>query len=122
MTAVPEHWIPFVPVHVPGQSRQTQLQRGAMPRILEGDPDPPDRVRPRTSLLREGLDRTPAAAYLLHEEEVPRAGVHVAQAYQRTRWRGGRVVVWFGAERATGRGESSSGLAFDRLADSPPGT
>ena len=122
MTTVPEHWIPFVPVHVPGQNRETQLQRGAMPRILEGDPDPPDRVRPRTSLLREGLDARRRRPTSLHEEEVPRAGVHVAQAYQRTRWRGGRVVVWFGAERTTGRGESSSGLAFDRLADSPPGT
>jgi hypothetical protein len=28
--------------------------------------------------------------------------------------------VWFGARRAVGRGEGSSGLAFDRLAPSDP--
>ena len=119
MNTVPEHWIPFVPVHVPGQRREIQLQRAAMPRILEGDPDPPAKVRPRTSLLRVGLDRTPAEPYFVHEEEVPRAGVRVAQAYQRTRWRDGRVVVWLAAHASTGRGEGSSGLEFDRLIDSP---
>jgi hypothetical protein len=119
MNTVPENWIPFVPVHVPGSSREIQLQRAAMPRILEGDPDPPAKVRPRTTLLREGLDRTPAEPYLVHEEEVPRAGVRVAQAYQRTRWRDGRVVVWLGAHKTTGRGEGSSGLAFDQLVESP---
>ena len=41
MTSVPENWIPFVPVHVEGDNREIQLQRGAMPRLLEGDPDPP---------------------------------------------------------------------------------
>jgi hypothetical protein len=119
MNTVPENWIPFVPVHVPGSNREIQLQRAAMPRILEGDPDPPAKVRPRTSLLREGLDRASAEPYFVHEEEVPRAGVHLAQAFQRTRWRTGRVVVWLGAHKSTGRGEGSSGLAFDRLVDSP---
>jgi hypothetical protein len=119
MNTVPENWIPFVPVHVPGSNREIQLQRAAMPRILEGDPDPPAKVRPRTTLLREGLDGTPPEPYFVHEEEVPRAGVRVAQAYQRTRWRDGRVVVWLGAHKSTGRGEGSSGLAFDRLVESP---
>jgi hypothetical protein len=119
MNTVPENWIPFVPVRVAGSSREIQLQRAAMPRILEGDPDPPAKVRPRTTLLREGLDRTPAEPYFVHEEEVPRAGVRVAQAFQRTRWRDGRVVVWLGAHKSTGRGEGSSGLAFDRLVESP---
>jgi hypothetical protein len=119
MNSVPEHWIPFVPVHVPGSNREIQLQRAAMPRILDGNPNPPAKVRPRTSLLREGLDRTPAEPYFVHEEEVPRAGIRVAQAFQRTRWSNGRVVVWLGARKTTGRGETSSGLAFDRLVTSP---
>lgn len=119
ISIVPENWIPFVPVHVPGESREVQLQRAAMPRVIEGDPNPPARVRPRTSLLRVGLDRTPPEPYFVHEEEVPRAGVRVSQAYQRTRWRSGRVVVWLGAHKSTGRGEGSSGLAFDRLVESP---
>jgi hypothetical protein len=120
MTDVPENWIPFVPAHVDDDNRATQLQRAAMPRILDGDPNPPVPVRPRTSLLRTGLDANPPAPYLVHAEEVARAGTQVEQGYRRARWRDGRVVVWFGARRAVGRGEGSSGLAFDRLAPSDP--
>jgi hypothetical protein len=46
--------------------------------------------------------------------------VAVAQAFQRTRALGGRAVVWVGVTRGIGRGEGSSGLAFDRLVDVPP--
>jgi hypothetical protein len=116
MSSVPENWIPFIPVHVPGSNREIQLQRAALPRVLPGDPSPPAKVRPRTVLLREGLDRTPPATYLVHEEEVPRAGARLTQAFQRTRWDGGRVYTWLRVRRQTGRGEGSSGLAFDRLA------
>jgi hypothetical protein len=105
-------------MHVPGSNREIQLQRGAMPRILEGDPNPPVRVRPRTSLLRVGLDATPPAPYYVHEEEVPRAGARVSHAYQRTRWRDGRAVVWLAAHKTVGRGEGSSGLAFDLIVES----
>ena len=118
MNTVPEQWIPFVPVHVPGDIREIQLQRAALPRILSGDPQPP-KVQPRTALVREGLDRQPPAVYFLHEEEVPRAGVRVTQSFQRTRWRDGRAWVWLGARKQTGRGEAESGLAFDRLANVP---
>ena len=115
MNTVPEEWIPFIPVHLPGDNREIQLQRAAMPRILQGDPNLPVRVRPRTTLLREGLDRAPKQAYFLHEEEVPRAGALVQQTFKRTRWNGGRVLVWLGISKHTGRGEGSSGLAFDQL-------
>lgn len=116
MNTVPENWIPFVSVHVPGDNRSTQLQRAAMPRLLEGDTLPaPAKVRPRTALLRDGLESNPRAAYFLYEEEVPRAGTLVSQSYKRTRWTDGRVIVWMGARKQTGRGEGSSGLAFDRI-------
>ena len=116
MNGVPENWIPFISVHVPGDNRATQLQRAAMPRLLNGDPSPiPPKVHPRTVLLRDGLDTIPAAPYFLHEEEVPRAGAIVSQSYQRTRWTNGRVIVWLGARKQAGRGEGSSGLAFDRI-------
>ena len=75
-------------------------------------------VRPRTSLLRQGLDD--GVAYYLHEEEVPRAGVRVTQSFQRTRWRDGRVWLWLGVRKQTGRGEGSSGLAFDQIVNMPP--
>ena len=86
-----------------------------MPRYLVDDPAPSfERVRPRTTLLREGLDRN--QPYRIHEEEVPRAGVQTAQAFQRTRWNDGKVYTWLGVSKQTGRGEGHSGLAFDRLA------
>jgi hypothetical protein len=115
MNSVPENWIPFIPVHVEGSNREIQLQRGSMPRIIENNAAPPEKVKPRTSLLREGLDAPEAQRYFVFEEEVPRAGVRVNQAYQRTRWTDGRVVVWLGTRKRIGRGEGSSGLAFDRL-------
>jgi hypothetical protein len=114
MNSIPENWIPFIPAHVEGSNREVQIQRAAMPRILEGNPDDkPNKIRPRTSLLQEGLaDRK---AYFIHEEEVPRSGIRVEQSYQRTRWGNGKVFVWFGVRKTTGRGEGSSGLGFDRI-------
>jgi hypothetical protein len=92
MTSVPENWIPFVPVHVPGSNRQVQLQRSAMPRIMPGPATEP--VQPRTALLREGRDGPGGAQpYFLFEEEVGRAGTVVTQSFQRTRALGGRAVL-----------------------------
>ncbi|MFF1821331.1 hypothetical protein ACFVWG_28775 [Kribbella sp. NPDC058245] len=113
MSSVPDHWIPFVPVQVAGSNRTIQLRRGAMLGI-DGQP-----VRPQTSLLREGLVAN-KGKYLVHEEEVPRTGTTVTTAYNRTRWRDGSVSLWLSAKRSSGRGEASSGLAFDRLVDTPP--
>jgi hypothetical protein len=115
MNQVPEHWIPFIPVHLDGSNRQVQLRRASMPRILEGDPELPVKIKPRTALLRHGLDEPTPQPYHLHEEETPRAGVQVSRAYQRTRWYGGDVCTWIGVRKQAGRGEGSSGLAFDRL-------
>lgn len=125
MSDVPENWIPMIPVHVEGDNREVQLQRAAMLRILDGDveaghPVEPSPVRPRTSLLRVGLDGPGAPArYLVHEEEIPRAGIRVTECFQRTRWRDGRAWLWLGMRKQTGRGEGTSGLAFDRLVDLP---
>ena len=119
MSSVPENWIPLIPGHVPNDNREVQLQRGAMLRVLEGELPgvDPERVRPRTSLLRPGLDETPPLPYFVHEEEVSRAGVRVTEGFQRTRWRDGRAWVWLGVRKQTGRGGGSSGLAFDRIED-----
>lgn len=118
MNTVPENWIPFIPVHVPGSNREIQLQRAAMPRIIEGDKDPNKtgkKIEPRTKLLRAGLDPEPNGIYTIFEEEVPRSGVRVYQSYQRTRWHGGRVYNWLGVRKQTGRGEVSSGLGYDLI-------
>ncbi len=117
MNSVPENWIPLIPVHVPNNNREIQLQRAAMPRILAGDTNPPQKVQPLTALLRQGLDLNPAQTYFLHEEEVPRAGARVTQYFSRSRWTQGQVFTWLRVQKQTGRGEASSGLAFDLLVD-----
>ena len=110
MTSVPENWIPFIAVHVPGDNRNVQLRRAAMPSEVDATP-----VRPRTALLREGFDA--GQPYYVNEEEVPRTGTRLTAAYNRTRTRSGRVTVWLTTRRDTGRGERTSGLAFDTLTD-----
>jgi hypothetical protein len=112
MNQIPENWIPFIPVHLGDGHREIQLQRAAMPRFLENS-ESSEKIRPRTILLQEGLaDKQP---YFIFEEEIPRAGAIVYHSYQRTRWKNGRVIVWFGARKTTGRGQGSSGLAFDMI-------
>jgi hypothetical protein len=98
-TDVPANWHPFLPVHVPGSDRSIQLQRARMPtvRALFGE------------VLRV------AAPYYVNEEEVPRAGKIVERSFQRARWTGGKTFVWLGRRVLTGRGEGSSGLAFDQV-------
>ncbi|MEU7870015.1 hypothetical protein [Dactylosporangium sp. NPDC049140] len=104
MNDVPAHWIPFIAAHVPDDSRSVQLQRAALPSPVDGAP-----VRPHTALLREGLPQ----AYFVNEEEVPPTGTTLALAFRRTRSADGSVTVWLGTRRGTGRGEGSSGLAYD---------
>ncbi len=116
-TEVAENWIPFIPVHLPGQSRAIQLQRGTMRRTI-GPQD--SLIRPRTSILREGIDADDdrVAPYFVHEEEVPRVGVRVQGVLRRARAYDGTPVVWHARRVGTGRGEARSGLAFDRIVGS----
>ncbi|MER2552474.1 MAG: hypothetical protein ABTQ28_04320 [Thauera sp.] len=106
MTEVPEHWIPFV------AAPDGRLQRATMLRILS--PQDMDKIRPRTSLLRPSL-APGSGGFFVPQEEVPRAGAYVTRSFQRTRWTDGRVLVWIGARKQTGRGEGWSGLSFDRI-------
>jgi hypothetical protein len=46
---------------------------------------------------------------------VLRAGVQAQQIFKRTRWNNGRVFTWLAVSKQTGRGEGSSGLAFDQI-------
>jgi len=113
-TEVAENWIPFIPVHLDGQQRAIQLQRGTLRRTI-GEED--TLIRPVTSILREGIDDDDnrLAAYYVHEEEVPRAGVQVQGLLRRARRYDGTPVVWHARRVTTGRGEARSGLAFDRI-------
>lgn len=115
MTNVPENWIPFIPVHIENDVREIQLRRAGMLRTIEGDTNPPVKIEPRSNLLRHGLDLVVPEGYDLYEEEIPRAGIRVSQSFHRTRWYDGQVFVWLGVRKQTGRGEASSGLAFDQI-------
>jgi hypothetical protein len=111
---VAENWIPFLPVHVGGDLRAIRLQRGALQRTL---PPAGTRVRPVTSILRQGVapDDSGASPYYVDEQEVPRAGVVVNGVLRRGRRFDGVPVVWHARTVATGRGGGRSGLAFDRV-------
>jgi hypothetical protein len=118
-TSVPENWIPFIATRKPGSPRLIRLQRASMPRLTDAIPD--SRVEPRSRILRTGLDRQPdRQPYFLHAEEVPRAGAIVTRGFQRARWFDGKTYTWVGRRKETGRGESASGLEFDRVAPRQP--
>jgi hypothetical protein len=99
-TDVPGNWIPFIPVHVHGSSRSVQLQRGRMPGAGRA---------PRGRVL------SVPTPYYVNEEEVPRAGKIVTRSYQRARWLDGKTHLWIGRRATVGKGEGSSGLAFDQV-------
>jgi hypothetical protein len=123
MTTVPENWIPFIPVHIEDDNREIQLQRAAMPRLLQGQEGvTPKKIPPRTQILREGLDPGPGVPYYVAEEEIERLGTVIETRWQRCRWKGGRVVIWLAHQRKSGRGEVSSGLAFDTVEPKRPQT
>ena len=108
---VPEHWIPFLPVHVEGSNRKIQLQRAAMVRAVKGFEN--EEVSPRGAVLLPPLPE--GESYYVYEEEVPRAGAIVRRSWQRARGHDGRVCLWLGRRKLTGRGERSSGLRFDLI-------
>ena len=105
MNTVPRSWIPFVPTHVAGSNRAVQLQRGAMIGPAAA------RIAPRGAILVPA----PATPYFIHEEQIPRSGVRITRGWQRARRSDGRTFMWIGRRRTVGRGEGSSGLAFDQV-------
>jgi len=62
--------------------------------------------------LRLGADD-----YLTKNISMPHLLARIAALFRRTRWTGGEAPVWLGIVKQTGRGERSSGLAFDALVD-----
>jgi hypothetical protein len=116
-TAVPEHWIPLVPVPAqgsnPGTNPVIQLQRRA---LLRTETDGTRRaIQPKGVLLRTDPRQAPDAEppLRIEEEEVPREGAVVTRAFQFARWIDGRSLLWLGRRKRAGRGEGASGLRFD---------
>jgi hypothetical protein len=103
--------VPLLPVRVDEGTAEVRLARAA---TLA--PDGSRRiVRAEGRLLIDPAE--PGAPLLIREEEVPREGVRVRRSYQSTRWLDGRLVVWAGHRKNVGRGEGSSGLAFDSVGE-----
>jgi len=109
LTEVSRNWIPLIPRAIEGGAGQTMLQRGALPDLRgAADGAVPARVRARGVLLRPNV-----RPFYIHEEEVPRTGVHVTRTAQYARWLDGRSYFWIGRQKDSGRGEAWSGLRFD---------
>ena len=105
MSAVPPHWIPFVAVHDSAQNRGVRLERAAMLRL---DADPPAPISPVGRVLEPET-----APFVVFEEEAPREGVRISRVPALCRSVDGRTYLWTRRRRTIGRGEQSSGLAFD---------
>ena len=105
-TAVPNNWTPLLPMQSPAGLR---LRRGKM---LATD-GAPRTVEARGRILNP--DDVGNSGLAIFEEEIPREGIRVTRTYQMARWQDGSTHLWLGRRKAVGRGEGSSGLAFDSL-------
>jgi hypothetical protein len=93
-TEVPRHWIPFIPVATGVGT--IALRKGT---LHETDSTLGVLLRPVPLTIRD--------------EEVPRAGVRVRRVPALARAADGRYLRWVGRRTSVGRGEGSSGLAYD---------
>jgi hypothetical protein len=105
-SSVPPHWIPYLPFHKSGSNSEIELRRAIMLRN-ESAAEPED-LNPLSWLAGKDL-------LAIWEEAIPRAGVRVQLTKQRVRWTDGKTYIWLGRKVLAGRGEGSSGLAFDQL-------
>jgi hypothetical protein len=96
-TTLPGNWLPLVPVQ--SSIRNFLFRRGIM-----GTPGAP----PARGEILE-----PGQPLYIADEAVPRAGAQVERLFRRVRWSDGTTWIWIGRQRSAGRGEGSSGLAFD---------
>lgn len=115
-TTTPLNWIPFLPLK--NNENRLVLRRG---KLLT---DNGQIIRPNTSLLRKGLDKNSnirkdangrSIVYDVEDNEIPREGVKVTKAYQRTRLSNGEVIVWLGMQKESGKREGRSSLNYDQL-------
>jgi hypothetical protein len=108
-TTVPRNWIPLLPYMATDQS--IMLRRGGM--YDPASVATPPLVPPR------GVVLTPNQMFVVRDQAVPRAGVQVDRYVRRARWTDGSVYCWMARKVRPGKGQGSSGLAFDVLATIP---
>jgi hypothetical protein len=100
VTAVPENWIPLVPVSESSTGR-THLRRAAM--AVTGAPPP----------HTQGAIIGAPGPLIVADEEIPRSGVTLTRSMRYARWIDGSTYLWIGREKEAGQGEANSGLQFD---------
>jgi hypothetical protein len=121
MGRVPEDWIPFVSVRLKDAATSTAFLQGAMPRTPPIEPvrDNAGPVLAHNVVLPRGtiLARNPVEnPNVINEEEILRGGAVVKRTFEQARWSDGSTWNWSGRKKRSGRGEGSSGLAFDQVA------
>jgi hypothetical protein len=116
-TSVPENWIPFVPIRF-DKNGQMRLRRAALPRTLTGRA--PERIRPRTTILRDGLDSAPVQPFDVNEEEITMPGILIRECWRQARWFDGRIFTWLAREKTYARPARASGLRFDTAGGTGP--
>ena len=139
---VPLHWIPFIPVSIPGKDtketpvtvaptatagpldktqesqvggRDVVFRRARMPIWYNGDYQP---VLPSSQLLAVKKDKDgKTIPRYIYEEEIQGYGTKVGLYPQRTRWFNGTSFTWQGYEKKISGTQANSGLMFDALLD-----
>jgi len=101
-TAVPDYWVPLLPVR---SADGLRLQRGKVLKI-DGQLE---------TIGAKGRVLTPDQPFRIFEEEIPREGLRVTRSWQLARWHDGSTHLWIGRQKEIGRGEGSSGLRFDSV-------
>jgi hypothetical protein len=106
---VPKNWIPLLPYTATDQS--LMLRRGGMY-------DPKSTATPPLVPAR-GVVLTPGQMFVVRDQAVPRAGAQVNRYVRRARWLNGATYCWMARRTRAGKGQGSSGLAFDVLLGPP---
>jgi hypothetical protein len=104
-TALPDHWIPYVPCQIPSTSSQPgqiHLRRG---RTRED----------ATAAQPQHKSRLLAESTILHEEEVARYGLRVRRLGRYARGSDGKPHFWVARVKETTTRIHSPGLRFDTL-------
>jgi hypothetical protein len=100
VTAVPENWIPLVPVSESSTGR-IHLRRAAM--AVTGTPPP----------HAQGAMIGAPGPLIVADEEIPRSGLSLTRSLHYARWIDGSTYLWIGRKKEVGQGEANSGLQFD---------
>jgi hypothetical protein len=105
-TAVPDNWIPMVPVKSP--QAELFLRRGTMEIATSAG---------FVNLKAHALILEPQHPFFVADRMLSRAGVLVDRYFRRTRSADGGTFVWMARKSGPGRGPGWSGLRFDIVRD-----